>query len=75
MTNFIKGTDRGNASIYSIPQEKRIGAFCYENGLTDKDITPDYEFTCLKVMSEGKIAAFGSQGGSLTFSYYPNMRK
>ena len=68
------GTDRGNASIFSVLQEKRIGAFCHENGLKDGEITPDYEFTCLKVMSEGRIGVMGSQSGSLTFNYYPDLR-
>jgi len=69
-----QGTDRGNASIFSVLQEKRIGAFCHENGLKDGEITPDYEFTCLKVMSEGRIGVLGSQSGSLTFNYYPDVR-
>jgi len=73
-TNLIISTDRGNASIFSVLQEKRIGAFCHENGLKDGEITPDYEFTCLKVMSEGRIGVMGSQSGSITFNYYPDMK-
>ena len=71
---MILATDRGNASIYSTLHQKRVGSFCYENGLDSQNLNPDYQFTCMDIMSEGRMAVFGSTGGSLTFSYYPDMK-
>lgn len=67
--NFL-ATDRGNAGVYSIMQEKRIGTIINEDGLEDIEMTPDYEFTCIKVLADGRACALGSEGGSLTIAYY-----
>jgi len=67
--NFL-ATDRGNAGVYSIMQEKRLGAIINEDGLEDIEMTPDYEFTCIKVLADGRACALGSEGGSLTIAYF-----
>ena len=56
--------------MYSIMQEKRIGAICHEDGLEDIEMTPDYELTCIKVLADGRACALGSEGGSLTIAYF-----
>jgi len=69
-TKAILVTDHGNASIFSLLEEKRIGAFCNDNGLDDYELTPDNEFTSLSILENGRSAAIGSSGGTLTIAYY-----
>lgn len=67
---ILLATDRGNVSVYSIMQERRIGSICNEYGLEEIEMSPDYEFTAVKVLADGKVCAIGSEGGSLTVAYY-----
>jgi len=69
--NFIIATDRGNASVYDILQQKRLGSFCNKEGFEEGEVPPEYEFMSMGIINDGRTGVFGSKGGALTFAYYP----